>query len=72
MAQTIVQLLAPPELRGRLMGLFIMSSQGLRTFSGVSVGLLGSYIGIHWSLGLSTGLLFLFMLGLLAMTPRSD
>ncbi len=72
MAQTIVQLLAPPELRGRLMGLFIMSSQGLRTFSGISVGLLGSYIGIHWSLGLSTGLLFLFMLGLLAMTPRSD
>ena len=72
MAQTIVQLLAPPQLRGRLIGLFIMSSQGLRTFSGVTVGLLGSYIGIHWSLGLSTGVLFLFMLGLPAMTPRSD
>jgi len=72
MAQTMVQVLAPTHLRGRLIGLFIMSSQGLRTFSGVSVGLLGSTIGIHWSLGLSTGVLFLFMLGLLAMTPRSD
>ena len=72
MAQTMVQVLAPTHLRGRLIGLFIMSSQGLRTFSGISVGLLGSYIGIHWSLGLSTGILFLFMLGLLTMAPRSD
>ncbi len=72
MAQTMVQVLAPTHLRGRLIGLFIMSSQGLRTFSGISVGLLGSYIGIHWSLGLSTGVLFLFMLGLLTVTPRSD
>ncbi len=72
MAQTMVQVLAPTHLRGRLIGLFIMSSQGLRTFSGVSVGLLGSTIGIHWSLGLSAGVLFLFMLGLLTMAPRSD
>ena len=72
MAQTMVQVLAPTHLRGRLIGLFIMSGQGLRTFSGISVGLFGSYIGIHWSLGLSTGVLFLFMLGLLTVTPRND
>jgi hypothetical protein len=30
-----------------------MASLGLRAFSGVSVGLLGSLIGVHWSLALS-------------------
>jgi MFS family permease len=48
-AQTIVQLLAPSHLRGRLIGLFGMSSFGLRAFSGVTVGVVGGLIGIHWS-----------------------
>jgi len=53
MAQTIVQVLAPPNLRGRLIGLFAMSSLGLKAFSGVTVGVLGGLIGVHWSLALS-------------------
>jgi MFS family permease len=53
MAQSLVQLDAPPDKRGRVIGLFNMSSLGLRAFSGVSVGLLGSLIGVHWSLALS-------------------
>jgi MFS family permease len=53
MAQTLVQIHAPPDMRGRVIGLFNMASLGLRAFSGVSVGLLGSVIGVHWSLGLS-------------------
>jgi MFS family permease len=53
MAQTLVQINAPLDLRGRVIGLFNMASLGLRAFSGVSVGLLGSLIGVHWSLGLS-------------------
>ena len=53
MAQTLVQLNAPPDKRGRVIGLFNMSSLGLRAFSGVSVGLAGSVIGVHWSLALS-------------------
>ena len=52
-AQTIVQLLAPAELRGRLIGLFSMSALGLRAFSGVTVGIVGGVIGIHRSLGFS-------------------
>jgi len=50
MAQTLVQLHAPPEVRGRVIGLFNMSALGLRTFSGVSIGLVGAAVGIHWSL----------------------
>src|ERR1700733_11048818 len=53
MAQTLVQVNAPVDIRGRVIGLFNMASLGLRAFSGVSVGLLGSFIGVHWSLGLS-------------------
>jgi MFS family permease len=53
MAQTLVQIEAPPDKRGRVIGLFNMASLGLRAFSGVSVGLLGSLIGVHWSLALS-------------------
>src|SRR5437870_128966 len=52
-AQAIVQILAPDHLRGRLVGLFTMSAQGFRAFSGVTVGIVGSLIGIHWSLAFS-------------------
>jgi hypothetical protein len=53
MAQTLVQIDAPPDKRGRVIGLFNMASLGLRAFSGVTVGLIGSLIGVHWSLALS-------------------
>jgi MFS family permease len=53
MAQAYVQLEAPPARRGRVVGLFSMSWNGLRVGSGVTVGLLGAVIGIHYSLALS-------------------
>ncbi|HEU0204925.1 MAG TPA: MFS transporter [Burkholderiaceae bacterium] len=53
MAQTLVQLHAPAALRGRLIGLHNMLANGLRAFSGATVGLLGAVIGVHWSLALS-------------------
>jgi MFS family permease len=53
MAQTLVQLDAPTEMRGRVIGLYNMASLGLRAFSGVTVGLIGSLVGVHWSLALS-------------------
>ena len=57
MAQALVQLHAPGEIRGRVIGVFSMSSSGLRMFSGLSVGLLGARIGIHNSLAMSAGVL---------------
>jgi MFS family permease len=53
MAQTLVQLHAPSETRGRVIGLYNLANSGLRSFSGITVGVLGSLIGIHWSLALS-------------------
>ena len=70
MAQTLVQVEAPAHLRGRVIGLFNMSNNGLRAFSGVTVGFLGSLIGIHWSLALSALVLLAIMLVLLAFAMR--
>jgi len=53
MAQALVQINAPNEIRGRVIGVFAMSANGLRTFSGISVGLLGAILGIHNSLAYS-------------------
>jgi MFS family permease len=68
MGQTIVQLLSPPHLRGRLIGLFAMSSLGLKAFSGVTVGVLGGLIGVHWSLALSAMVLLAITATLFAFT----
>lgn len=69
-AQTIVQLESPRELRGRLIGLFSMSAFGLRAFSGLTVGVVGGLIGIHWSLALSSLLLLAVTLALLAFAQQ--
>jgi MFS family permease len=67
MAQTLVQVHAPADMRGRVIGLFNMASLGLRAFSGVSVGLIGSLIGVHWSLALSAMVMMAIACGLLAL-----
>jgi MFS family permease len=66
MAQTLVQLQAPANLRGRLIGLFNTSHNGLRAFSGVTVGVVGGLIGIHWSLAISSMILLAVILALFA------
>lgn len=67
MAQTLVQLQAPPQLRGRLIGLFNTSHNGLRAFSGVTVGVVGGLIGIHWSLAISAMVLLAVTIALFAL-----
>jgi MFS family permease len=71
MAQALVQLEAPAQLRGRLIGLFQMANNGLRAFSGITVGLLGAMIGIHWSLALSAVVLLSVIAVLLAFSMRT-
>jgi hypothetical protein len=41
-----------------------MAGLGMRAFSGITVGLAGAAIGIHWSLGLSAAVLLVFLCGL--------
>jgi MFS family permease len=69
-AQTLVQMLAPPPVRGRVVGLFNTAILGLRAGSGLTVGVLGAVIGVHWSLALSAAAVVLTALGLLAIGQR--
>ena len=69
MAQALVQLHAPDAMRGRVIGVFSMSSLGLRTFSGINVGLAGARLGIHTSLALSAGALLAVCSLLLGVRP---
>ena len=64
MAQALVQLNAPPDRRGSIVGVFVMSALGMRTFSGVTVGVVGSLIGVHYSIALSACVL---LVGLIAL-----
>ena len=66
MTQTLVQLHAPVEIRGRVIGLYSMSFLGLKTFSGVTIGLGGSLIGIHSSVAASSIGLLLCAVALMA------
>lgn len=70
MTRTLAQLHAPANIRGRVIGLFNMSSLGLRSFSGFTVGIGGSFIGVHWSLGLSATALLAITVILFAITMR--
>jgi MFS family permease len=70
MAQTLVQLRAPESERGRVIGLYILSALGMRAFSGVTIGVVGGLIGIHWSLALSALALLATLTTLLALTTR--
>lgn len=71
MAQTLVQLSAPAAMRGRIIGLYSMSALGLRAFAGVTVGVVGGLIGIHWSLALSAMVLLAIISTLLALSIRT-
>ena len=70
MAQALVQLLAPPRLRGRVVGLFNTSMLGLRAGSGVTVGVLGAVIGVELSLALSATAVVIVAVGLLVADLR--
>jgi len=71
MAQSLVQLHAPAAIRGRVIGLYSVAALGLRTFSGITIGIAGGLIGIHWSLSLSAiALLVILVLLFAILSPQ--
>lgn len=71
MAQALVQLNAPTHMRGRIVGVFVMSALGMRTFSGVTVGVIGAIIGVHYSLALAAAILLVVLFALLFSLRRA-
>jgi MFS family permease len=69
-AQTLVQTLAPPRVRGSVVGLFNTAILGLRAGSGVTVGVLGAVVDVHWSLALSAAAVVVTAAGLLVLERR--
>jgi len=70
MAQALVQMDAPNAIRGRVLGLFNMTSMGLRAFAGITVGLVGSLLTVHVSLALAAVMFGVVIAITLARTPR--
>jgi MFS family permease len=70
MAQTLVQVLAPPPIRGRVIGLFNTAILGLRAGSGVTVGVLGALVNVHVSLELSAAAVVAVTVALLVRESR--
>jgi len=70
MAQTLVQLKAPSDIRGRVIGVYSMAALGMRTFSGVTVGIVGGLIGIHLSLAIGAMSLLAIIVVLLSFGMR--
>jgi MFS family permease len=62
MAQALVQLNAPANIRGRVIGVYGMAASGMRMFAGVTVGLAGVLVGIHYSLSLSAAVLLVALI----------
>ena len=59
------RIIADIRLRHMLIGL------GMRAFSGITVGLFGAAIGIHWSLGLSAAVLMALLITLFRRASRA-
>jgi len=71
MTQTLVQMNAPDASRGRVLGLYNMAGSGLRSFSGITVGVAGSAISIHASLAMAAAA-FVLGMGSLFLGFRSS
>jgi MFS family permease len=66
MGQALVQLNAPPGLRGHVIGVYGMAASGLRFVSGFMVGIVGGLVGVHLSLAGACAALFVVVALLLA------
>jgi hypothetical protein len=53
-----------------VLGLYNMCFNGMRAFSGVTVGMAGAIVGVHWSLALSAVAMLVVAFGLLAFELR--
>jgi len=71
MTQTLVQLEAPAAIRGRVIGLFNTAYAGFRAVPGITIGIGGEFIGIHWSLGLCAAALLACTVGLFTYLLRT-
>lgn len=69
-SQTVTQLMAPPKIRGQVIGVYNMAASGLRIGSGFTVGLMAGAIGASWALATSSAALIVGTLALVGVIWR--
>ena len=72
MAQAVVQILAPENVRGRIVGLFNTAILGMRAGSGLTVGVLGTFVGVRLSLMYSALVVVLITCALFAREANTE
>ena len=60
MANTLLQLYAPNELRGRVMSLYSLVSHGMTHLGGLQAGLTADWVGAPLSIGVGAGFSLLY------------
>ena len=71
-AQTVVQLEAPPDKRGRFMGAFNTTNMGFRVGSGLLIGVLAGMLGVPLAVAACAGLLTVVCAALLLGAVRAS
>jgi hypothetical protein len=66
---TLLQLAAPDAIRGRVMGLYSMSTFGLQIFNGPAVGTLAALLGVSASLTILAGGIIAVTLAIAVRVP---
>lgn len=69
-SQTVVQLEAPPDRRGRFIGAFNTTNMGFRVGSGVLIAILGGLVGIPAAVALAAGTLCIICIVLVGVVAR--
>ena len=67
--QTLVQLLSPDNLRGRILGV-LMLDRGMRPLGGFLMGAGASFLGAPWALASGAGICMFMALSLLFKSPQ--
>lgn len=56
LANTLIQLTAPDEVRGRVMALYTMTIQGMMRLGGLQAGLTADWLGPRWTVGIGAAI----------------
>ena len=70
LANTLLQMIAPDEMRGRVMGLYSMSFQAMMRLGGLQAGTVADWIGAGLSVAIGAGVSLVYGLFVALRYPR--
>jgi len=70
LANTLLQLITPDELRGRVMSLYSLTFQGMMRVGGLQAGLVADWIGAPLSVGIGAAISLAYGLFIAVRFPK--